>query len=253
MNIKTPDSADIPALRSLWRESFDDSKEFLDCFFSTAFSTNRCRCILSNDALVAALHWFDCMYMDKPVAYLYAIATAKAYQGQGLCHALMQDTHLHLSKLGYKGAILVPENAKLFELYQGIGYQTCCQHSEFACSASGEKIVLRHIDIDEYACLRRKLLPANSVIQEHENLYFLANQASLYAGETFLLAANIENQQLFGIELLGDSTAAPHILHTLNCSYGTFRTPGGGIPFAMYHDLSEGSLPLPSYFGLGFD
>ncbi len=253
MNIKVPVFSDIPALRRLWKEAFGDHDEFLDSFFSTAFDTGRCRFITSDDTPVAVLYWFDCLYMDKPVAYLYAIATAKSHQGQGLCHLLMKEVHSVLQDLGYAGALLVPADSRLFELYQSLGYQTCCYIHEYECSASERKVTLRRIDIDEYAAFRRRLLPIGGIIQEHENLDFLATQSVFYAGDDFLLATRIENQQLFAMELLGDTSVAPDILCALGCSQGTFRTPGGSIPFAMYHNFSNGTILQPSYFGLAFD
>lgn len=253
MNIKAPVPSDIPALRVLWKEAFGDSDEFLDSFFSTAFSTDRCRFIASNEKPLAVLYWFDCLYMNKPVAYLYAIATAKSHRGQGLCHHLMHEVHSELQALGYAGAVLVPADSRLFELYQTLGYQTCCYIHELSCSASQNRAALRCIDVDEYGALRRKLLPSEGIVQENENLDFLATQGTLYAGDNFLLAARLEHQQLIGIELLGDTSIAPNILCALGCSQGTFRTHGHRMPFAMYHDFSNGTLPQPSYFGLAFD
>ena len=33
----------IPGLRELWKKAFGDTDEFLDLFFSTAYSPDRCR------------------------------------------------------------------------------------------------------------------------------------------------------------------------------------------------------------------
>ncbi len=253
MNIKTPVPSDIPALRTLWKEAFRDDDAFLDCFFSTAFSPDRCRFISSDDAPVTVLYWFDCLYQNKPIAYLYAIATAIEQRRQGFCQKLLSDTHQHLAALGYAGTILVPSNVSLFEMYQKIGYQACCTFHEFSCKSATTGVALRRICRDEYAVLRRNFLPNEGVLQEYENLDFLETQASLYAGNDFLLACQSDADSLIGIELLGNSLAAPHILHTLGFLHGCFRTPQGSIPFAMYHDLSAGTLLAPTYFGLAFD
>ena len=45
MTIDAPKKQDIPALKALWQEAFGDEEAFLDCFFSTAFSPKRCRCV----------------------------------------------------------------------------------------------------------------------------------------------------------------------------------------------------------------
>jgi hypothetical protein len=117
---------------------------------------------------------------------------------------------------------------------------------------------LRSIEKQEYAALRRKFLPEGGIIQENENIDFLAEQARFFAGEDFLLAISKEEAAskkdvvLRGIELLGDITKAPGILHALGYEKGHFRTPGDQKPFAMYYSLTENGS-VPTYFGLAFD
>lgn len=100
MRIDRPVPEQLPQLRQLWKVSFGDSEEFLDSFFSLAFAPERCRCVTEAGQLTAALYWFDCSCRGEKMAYLYAVATAEASRGQGLCRALMEDTHGHLRKLG---------------------------------------------------------------------------------------------------------------------------------------------------------
>lgn len=253
MNIKQPKEKHIPLLQALWKEAFGDADAFLDTFFATAFATNRCRCLFINDAPVAMLYWFHCEYEGQPVAYLYAIATAASHRGQGLCKQLMQDTHKHLERLGYQGALLVPGENSLFSFYEQLGYKSTCYIKEFTCTGTPQDLRPRRISANEYASLRRKHLPADSVIQEGENLTFLENECSFYAGEDFLLAARISPQYLYGLELLGNSEVAPGLVHFFGCAEGRFRTPGKDKPFAMYLPLYGSEQIPPSYFGFAFD
>ena len=100
MIINQPQSSHIPALRQLWKQAFGDPDAFLDGFFETGFSPDRCRCIMLDQQILAALYWFDCTWNGKKIAYLYAVATDLQYRGNGLCRALMENTHLHLKFLG---------------------------------------------------------------------------------------------------------------------------------------------------------
>ena len=242
---------DIPALRRLWKEAFGDEDAFLDDFFCTAFSSRRMRTITENGQLKAALYWFDCSCRGKKIAYLYAVATAKAFRGKGLCRRLMEDTHRQLSREGYAGAVLVPGEAALFPMYAGMGYTSISGISEFSCTARPGSLALTRISGEDYARLRRDLLPPGSVLQEGENLALLQTQCALFAGEGILLAAKKEGNVLLCAELLGRPAAAPEILDALGCDRATFRTPGSDRPFAMYHPFTED--PAPGYFGLAFD
>ena len=253
MNISTPQLSQIPALRTLWKEAFGDTDEFLDIFFKKAFHPERCRCISDGEQVTAALYWFDCLHDGKKLAYIYAVATAKSYRGHGLCRKLIDDTHRHLASLGYEGALLVPGSKELFEMYEKMGYQTCSTIREFQCKARPEELQICEISALEYAMLRKLLLPKSSVIQENENLDFLQTYAHFYMGLGFLLVAFGENDTLWGVELLGDITAAPAITYTLGYEKGSFRTIGNGRPFAMYHPLGDSTLSPPSYFAFAFD
>jgi hypothetical protein len=59
-----------------------------------------------------------------------------------------------------------------------------------------------------------------------------------------------DGEKLLGLELLGNTDAAPGIVAALGCKEGRFRIPGG-TPFAMYRPLSD--ISAPTYFGLAFD
>ncbi len=252
MKIDSPTSDTVPQLRALWRDAFGDSDAFLDSFFFSAYSPARCRCLTLDGQVAAALYWFETSCDGAPMAYLYAVATAPAHRNRGLCHALMADTHRYLQARGYAAALLVPDGETLSRFYGAMGYRPCTTITQFSAAPGGDPIPLAQIDAETYARLRRTLLPPGSVIQESESLSFLETQATLYAGENLIFAARRDGDALFVPELLGDTGAAPGILAALGCARGTFRTPGSGVPFAMYLPLSP-DTPAPAYFGLAFD
>ncbi|MBQ9118826.1 MAG: GNAT family N-acetyltransferase, partial [Lachnospiraceae bacterium] len=253
MNIDAPHQTQLPALRTLWQEAFGDTDAFLDAFFSTAFRTDHCCCVTLGNQVVAALYWLDCQYNNQQIAYLYAVATTKAFRRQGICHKLIETTHRQLTSQGYKGALLVPATEELFHFYERMGYQTCSRVREFRCVGMNQNLSLHRINKTEYATLRRRLLPSGGVIQENETLDFLQTQTLFYTGPGFVFAAGTENNTLCVTELLGDETVAPGIVYALGYSEGHFRTPGNDMPFAMYCPLGESKLPPPTYFGLALD
>lgn len=253
MKIGNPQNEHIPALRALWKEAFGDPDAYLDLFFHTAFSYDRCYAVTEGKEVQAALYVLRAEADFRPIAYLYAIATRRAYRSRGLCRRLMEETHRALADAGYVGAILVPSEPSLFAFYEKMGYKTATGIHTLHAAAGEEKIPLRRVGKDEYAMARRRLLPPHSVIQEKEGLALLEKTAELYIGERIALAAREEPEGLYGIELLGDVTLAPAILATLGYAKGSFRTPGDTVPFSMYRPLlREGEL-FPSHFGFAFD
>lgn len=251
MIINSPSCDRIPALRGLWQQAFGDSDHFLDSFFATGFSPDRCRCMIQSGQLAAALYWFDCTWDGKKLAYLYAVATEKNHQGKGLCRALMENTHQHLHQQGYAGAVLVPGSEALFRLYEKLGYGCFGGIRTVSCSAATEPVALQPVTGSQYAALRRPYLPENSILQEGPILEFLSTQAHFYAGTDFLLCAIEEGDSLFAPELLGNTAAASGILAALGKPAGRFRTPGSA-PFAMYRSLTD-SHEAPAYFAFALD
>lgn len=239
-------------LLSLWKDIFGDHDGFWELFGETGFLPEHCRRITLDGRLAAALYWFDVSCGGQSMAYLYAVATHPDFRGRGLCRRLMADTESHLEALGYTGVLLVPEKPSLREMYARMGYEECTTVSEFSCGMGESPVALCSVTPEEYARLRRKLLPPGGVVQEGENLTFLAAQARLYAGEDFLMAAWQDGGVLHAMELLGNADAAPGILKTLGFTRGIFRTPGKETPFAMFKPLQENAA-MPQYFGLAFD
>lgn len=250
MIIDRPRPEDIQALRKLWKQAFGDDDAFLDAFFHTCFSAQRCRCVTVDGSLVGALYWMDCTCRGKKMAYLYAIATDPEFRGKGICRGLMENTHRHLQALGYAGAILVPGEASLFAMYSKMGYACFGGIRRFSAWAEGSSVALRLLKPEEYAALRRQMLPEGSVLQEGQMLAFLGSQLRFYAGGDFLLAAGESEDGLFVPEFLGNQQKIPGILQALGKKEGAFRVPGE-TPFSMYRSLS-GEEP-PRYFGLAMD
>lgn len=250
MKLDHPCPEDISGLRSLWQEAFGDDDAFLDRFFSRAYAPRRSLCIRDGETPVCALYWFECALSDRKIAYLYALATKESHRGRGLARRVTGSALALLKEQGYSGALLVPGEPELFAMYEKLGFSAATYVSALSCTAGREAAALREVSVQEYAALRRSLLPPGGVVQEGENLDFLCGYARFYAGEDFLLAAD-DSDPLAGLELLGNKQNAPGILRALGKTAGAFRVPGSDIPFAMYCPLDGG--PAPGYFGLAFD
>lgn len=251
MIISSPKISDISRLKELFAQAFGDEGDFIDIFFDTAFSQSHARAVYIDEKIASMLYWFDCEYSGGKLAYIYAVATDKAYRGQGLCQMLMENTHKHLKELGYIGAILVPSEPSLFGFYQRLGYKDCSFIGESEAKSATQGCHFTKIDKQEYALLRKEYLPKNSVIQEGKNLEFLDKLATFIKGDDFILSYSIYDGKLHAYELLGKCDKAPNILCALGVESGSFRGVGNSRPFTMLYPFED--FEPPKYFAFAFD
>ena len=252
MRIEHPQPQHIPGLKRLWQQAFGDEAFLVDSFFRSAFSPERCLCVLCGDEPAACAYWLDGTLEGQKIAYVYAVATDSAYRGQGLCHRLMAQLHTLLKARGYASAILKPGSGSLFSLYAGMGYRSCCSVTEFTCTGAGIPAELRLVSTAEYARLHPKLLPPGSVVQGPEALDYLESYCRVYAGEDLLLCGWVDGNTLLVQEYLGDPAAAPAVTAALGADEGRFRICGSGTEHAKYLPLAAG-CPVPRYLGLPLD
>lgn len=252
MTCNIPEKSQIPQLLSAWKEVFGEFGRFWEDFLEAGFSRQRCLCLTEDEEILATLTWMDCWLEEQKLAYVYAVMTTPAHRGRGLCRQLMAQTHQHLKKQGYASALLVPADEDLQKMYRSMGYRNGTRLREFSCQAGETGASLNPLTAEEFAVHRREFLHPGSVLQEGESLSFLARQACFFQGEDFLLTCHKSGGTLKGLELLGNTAAAPGILKTLGCKDGTFRCPGEGKEFAMFCPLTE-DAKIPQYFAFDFD
>ena len=232
----------ITDLKALWQEAFRESG---DGFFENGFSQDRFRRLYGKDGLAGAVYWFDVTWEGRKYAYIYGLATAKAYRNQGYGKRLMNQTHQQLRRQGYAGVILVPASRELFGYYEKLGYSDLCYVEEVTCAAAGNTPV-KSLTGKEYFSLR----PQDAVNQE-TCLSYLQSYASFWTGEGWMLCGLIHENKLYVQEFWGDPDLAPAITASLGAKEGFFRMRGNGRPFAMYYPLTD--APKPTYFGIAMD
>lgn len=248
MIIDNPSPRHIPALRHIWQQAFGDSDRFLDAFFETGFSYDRCRCVFRENEPVAAVYLFDCQWQGKTIAYLYALAVEESHQKQGLSRLLLADTHAWLQQRGYSGAIMEPATESLMVYYERLGYRRFGGRSEQEFSAGelpAEAVQLGDLGYEQ---ARDRLLPENAVRQAGAFTKMLHTQAEFYGCEDFVAAVSRSESRIY--EFLGDIRHIPGLLKQLNIKKAAVRLPQGK-PTAVY--LSFSGEDIPGYFGLPMD
>ena len=242
----------VSALRQLWQTVFGDDDAFLDAFFSLAWEPEHSLCAVEGDALAGMLYWLEGSCRGQKIAYVYAVATAPAFRGQGVCRRMLQEAQRCMTDQGFAGAVLVPASPQLRQMYEKLGWETWTRAAQLECRGTDMGLSLEPVSPEVYASLRRKMLPEGGVLLEERSLAFLASQEKLFAGPGILLAAHWDAGRLIAAELLGDPQLAPGITAALGADSGCFRLPGQGEPFAMGKKLTSG-CPDITWFALAFD
>ena len=252
MTFDYPTPRQLPILRQLWKTVFGDSDAFLDLFFASGFSPDRCRCIADGDEIAAVCYWFDITCEGQKLAYVYAVATAKASRGKGLCRMLLADCADLLKAQGYSGILLVPQDEGLIRMYGGMRYLPATRLGEALWAAGDTAASPQELSPEEYTRLREGRLPPASALQEGPGLTFLSTQAVFYAGADFLAAVSRETEHLRILEYLGDTASIPALIRALGHREATVRLPGDDRPYGMYLPLTA-DCKKPEYFAFSYD
>lgn len=241
---------DRQALTALWQQAFGDECAFIDGFFETGYAPERSRVAVWDGRLAGMLYWFDCDLMGRKLAYVYAVATEKSLRGRGIATGLMEDAHRLLEEKGYDAVVLSPGSEELYRFYGNMGYATAGYRRELRIQAGGTASV-REMGPEEYALLRRTLLPENGIRQEGAGLAFLHRLAGFYAGDGFCAALSREGA--FCTEFLGPEEQIPGFLGAMGLPEAFVRMPGGQRSNAMVKWLPSAQPIEKIYLGFPFD
>lgn len=125
----------LPKMKALWRDTFGDSDEFIDLFFSKFYKPRKAFLRFDGDELVSML-----FYMDVKVkfdgrrfktAYLYGVATKLSERRQGHFTALHTALLEELTAKKYDLIITIPQGDSLFSFYKDIGYTLPLRRCEY--------------------------------------------------------------------------------------------------------------------------
>lgn len=144
---------DIPALAALWQEAFDENAGELIGLLLEMGQGFCCREGETITAMAFALPYAVASEGDiLDGRYLYGVATAKAYRGQGIATELMKCAETELAKQGADGLLLMPANDTLRAFYKQRGFRN------WSAAAEREKGEETPCGAEEYLRLREGYL-----------------------------------------------------------------------------------------------
>lgn len=141
--IRFAEKRDMEEIVEIWQESFQDSKEEIEDFFSQCKESVRV-CVYEEDhrvggflcLIAATLNLMEASpekeegmkkrMLHYPSEYIYAVATHKKLRNHGICTRLLEYVRTVLSTEN-KCGILVPADEDLEEFYKKRGFFTCFQ------------------------------------------------------------------------------------------------------------------------------
>ena len=115
--------------KALWHNTFGDSEEYIEKFFSLYFKKGNFFHIEENGKLLSML--FATHHTIKkdnkliPIAYIGSICTHEEHRGKQLATQLMQNAEKELKTIGKQGYILIAAHEGLVPFYEKRGYQLC--------------------------------------------------------------------------------------------------------------------------------
>ncbi|MDR1592487.1 MAG: GNAT family N-acetyltransferase [Prevotellaceae bacterium] len=128
------------AVKTLWQICFDDTEQFVDCYFENLYSDTCNEAIVRNAQLIAAtqLLSFPLQWSGKelPVAYLSGICTHPDYRRQGVMRALLDTVLNRLYREEVWAAALIPAETWLFDVYGKFGFADVFNYSTELFTAS---------------------------------------------------------------------------------------------------------------------
>ena len=238
---------DIPALTALWREAFGDSEAEIARFFAAVYPSAEGFAAEEDGALASMLFALPVTLAAGqtalPAAYLYAVATLRAFRGRGLAKALMAYAEKRLQKRGARAVLLVPGEPSLVGFYEPLGYGERTFLSEQTREAVCPLGAGRTVSPAEYAGLRETLLgdaphvrhPLPQLAYESESKTFFALRMGDRAG---CAAASCEDGGVTIDELLPDGAMLPALAAALPGRTYRVRCPGRERAFGMVKWLS---------------
>lgn len=112
------------ACKELWRQAFGDDETFIDRFLLRCYDRRRMLSVERDGRLAAMLHLLPFATDAGAMTYIYGVATAPEYRGQGLATRLMQEALQRCDERGDKAVFLIPSpgEAWLRDFYGRFGF-----------------------------------------------------------------------------------------------------------------------------------
>ena len=129
---RSAEKSDIPRLKRLWLDCFDDSPDAVDLFFERnifgdSYSSG-CRAYVAvlGDEAVAAVYLIVCSLNGERGHYMCGVATDERFRSRGIMRGLIGFALDRARHLGERFSLLFPSGDSLYDYYARLGYREGC-------------------------------------------------------------------------------------------------------------------------------
>lgn len=261
--------ADLPSLTLLWQTAFGDPPELIARFYRRFQPETAAWVVEADGRVVTAAHLLEgCLHMADgsvlPCAYVYAVSTDPACQGNGYASALMRR---FAADADASGCVLytLPAEASLYGWYQTVMGTTQTARGERLRIVRQQTAAafpdVARISAPEYAALRAQLLqgqtyaqPCAALLDFQADLCAMSGGALVRTGGGCAIVER-DGDTLIIKELLGADAepAVQALLAAFDAQQAqlSLRNPNGTQQLAAYRPFSRD--PADAYWGLYLD
>lgn len=123
MLIRTLTEKDIPQLKKIWKDTFDDPMYFIDWYFDNRFFPDHSACACEGEEIICVCHTMPTRINIRgkviPCALLNGVATLPQYRGRGLMKQVITYLYELLVPMGF---CLMPNTPAALEIYAPCGH-----------------------------------------------------------------------------------------------------------------------------------
>ena len=172
---------DINSLKELWLNNFEDNPKAVDLFFDRIFSPDITFVAKEGDTLVSMVYLLDTMVNGHKTAYLYAAATEKSYQGNGIMTNLVDYA---LNNSNAELCVTLPATSSLYSFYKNLGFTPVTQKTATFSRKSLENLAKSYpkeeVAVSNYCGIRNRVLKNNFLFWNNKHINYAFDYNSLY-------------------------------------------------------------------------
>lgn len=112
-------------IRTLWKEAFGDSNDFIDSFIDKFYSLERMYTVWKRDKLISVLHILPFSMNGLKVGYIYGVATDMEERGKGHATRLIKKAITQAKSNNLDAIALIPASESLRCYYEKFGFRGC--------------------------------------------------------------------------------------------------------------------------------